>query len=282
MVTQDNTSSLVTMDAAPEIVAGRTFLPISWIAKAFGYNAAWDEATQSVMLSTVYALTTVNMPSGTDVIESNFSWQYGGQLFSWTIDTPDILMQYEGVDQIPDLQRLQDNYSRLWSLMENDPSQLYSNLVQQAINNMVTDKTSNMYVEIIADGLDNAAKQQGYNSFQEAEFIASFVQSIKYTIVSYNMEYPPQTITNGGDCINKSILLAAILNQLGYQVGVLLYPQAGHATTGIVFSDNELPSGRPYSLTYYSYDGLNYYVTETTAPGWGNRSVVFNANRFSI
>jgi len=39
-----------TMDVAPEIIAGRTFLPISWIAHALGFNATWDAATQTVTL----------------------------------------------------------------------------------------------------------------------------------------------------------------------------------------------------------------------------------------
>lgn len=40
----------VPIDAAPEIVNGRTMLPIRWIATAFGVDVAWDAATQTVTL----------------------------------------------------------------------------------------------------------------------------------------------------------------------------------------------------------------------------------------
>ena len=38
----------VPIDAAPEIVNGRTMLPIRWIATAFGVNVSWDAAAQTV------------------------------------------------------------------------------------------------------------------------------------------------------------------------------------------------------------------------------------------
>jgi hypothetical protein len=39
-----------TMDVAPEIVDGRTFLPIAWLAQAFGVNTAWDAASQTITI----------------------------------------------------------------------------------------------------------------------------------------------------------------------------------------------------------------------------------------
>jgi hypothetical protein len=38
----------VPIDAAPEIVNGRTMLPIRWIATAFGVDVSWDAASQTV------------------------------------------------------------------------------------------------------------------------------------------------------------------------------------------------------------------------------------------
>lgn len=38
----------VIMDVEPEIHSGRTMLPIRWIATAFGVDATWDSATQTV------------------------------------------------------------------------------------------------------------------------------------------------------------------------------------------------------------------------------------------
>ncbi|MGB9792141.1 MAG: copper amine oxidase N-terminal domain-containing protein [Thermacetogeniaceae bacterium] len=41
----------ITMDVAPEIVAGRTMLPVRFVAQALGANITWDEATQTVTIS---------------------------------------------------------------------------------------------------------------------------------------------------------------------------------------------------------------------------------------
>ena len=38
----------VPIDAVPEIVNGRTMLPIKWIAEAFGVDVSWDAGTQTV------------------------------------------------------------------------------------------------------------------------------------------------------------------------------------------------------------------------------------------
>jgi hypothetical protein len=274
-------NATITMDVAPEIVNGRAYLPVAWLAKAFDANVSWDDAAQTITIGDTSSsgetspvpqtitIPAMAFPSNVSVIPNTFTWQYEGQQFSWEIDTPTSLMELEGFYQIPNLQQLLDNYARIWSLLSNDPSQVSTALIQQAINTMITDKASSLYVEYLAKDLDQIAKQQGYDRFHEAEFIASFVQNVKYAIVSYNMEYPPQTIANGGDCINKSIVLAAILSQLGYQTCVFMYPKAGHAMTGMVFNDSDFPSGISYSPTCALINGQKYFVTETTATGWG-------------
>ena len=42
--------AVINMDVAPEINNGRTMLPASWVANAFGYTAQWDAATQQVTI----------------------------------------------------------------------------------------------------------------------------------------------------------------------------------------------------------------------------------------
>ena len=41
----------ITMDVAPEIVSGRTMLPIAWLSQALGLSASWDEAAQTVTIT---------------------------------------------------------------------------------------------------------------------------------------------------------------------------------------------------------------------------------------
>ena len=42
--------SAVAMDAAAELVNGRTMVPFRWIAQALGGTVTWDEATQTVTI----------------------------------------------------------------------------------------------------------------------------------------------------------------------------------------------------------------------------------------
>jgi hypothetical protein len=48
--TMSANGATITMDVAPEIINGRTCLPIAWIAQAFDTNVAWDAATKTITL----------------------------------------------------------------------------------------------------------------------------------------------------------------------------------------------------------------------------------------
>ena len=41
---------VITIDASPEIISGRTMLPIRWVAQALGVNIDWNAETQSVKI----------------------------------------------------------------------------------------------------------------------------------------------------------------------------------------------------------------------------------------
>jgi len=43
-------NAAVTMDAVPEIVNGRTMLPIKWIGTAFGINVTWEPGSRQVTI----------------------------------------------------------------------------------------------------------------------------------------------------------------------------------------------------------------------------------------
>ncbi len=69
--------------------------------------------------------------------------------------------------------------------------------------------------------------------------------------------YPIETIFNkegGGDCEDKAILTASILNNMGYNVSLLRFPD--HMAVGVNLSDDEIPNYEFYT------DG--YYFLETT------------------
>ena len=97
------------------------------------------------------------------------------------------------------------------------------------------------------------------------EYTIRFVQSISYKkdiSMGYDEypKYPIETLYEGdGDCEDSSILLASILESLGYDVLLVYYP--GHVA--IAVKDNGSFEG-----TYYSYKGKKYYYVETTSMGW--------------
>lgn len=93
-------------------------------------------------------------------------------------------------------------------------------------------------------------------------FIASFVQNLPYrpdnaTNASYEYpRYPLETLKdNGGDCEDKAILTAEILQHLGYNVSLLRLPE--HMAVGVHLDKN--------ASSYQYYIG-EYFYLETTNP----------------
>jgi hypothetical protein len=73
-----------------------------------------------------------------------------------------------------------------------------------------------------------------------------------------------------GDCDTRSVLLFYVLSRFNYDVAILISEQYGHAILGIAGD---------YSGKFKQYNGIRYYVWETTAtdfvpgilsPNYGN------------
>lgn len=83
-----------------------------------------------------------------------------------------------------------------------------------------------------------------------------FVQNLGYCSETGDYpKYPIQTFSFGGDCEDSSILLAAILRQLNFDV-ILLNPP-GHMAIGLYCSN--------CNGTYIEKDDRKYYYIETTS-----------------
>ena len=92
------------------------------------------------------------------------------------------------------------------------------------------------------------------------------MQGLTYTFDNVTAEadeypqYPIETLFNQkGDCEDMSILTAALLKEMGYNV-VLIYLPSGHMGSGI-----SLPDINGWS---YKYNGTSYYYIETTETGY--------------
>ena len=120
----------------------------------------------------------------------------------------------------------------------------------------------------IADCLQEIGDSLSYSDAEVAREAVNFVQSVieyKYDIESTGEDeypkYPIETIyERQGDCEDSSILLAAILKELGYEVALMHLPQ--HVAVAVKTTDD-------YNAgSYYELNGHRYLFIECTAKGW--------------
>jgi hypothetical protein len=102
-----------------------------------------------------------------------------------------------------------------------------------------------------------------FTRYDDAMNLITFVQSIAYVDdhPSGSPFYPLETLALAkGDCKDKSVLAAALLQTAGFDVALLHFPgHPGHLALGI-----NLDTGG----TSYTYGGVRYFYVEMTSPGW--------------
>jgi len=181
----------------------------------------------------------------TGSIGRTFDWLFGGKEFTWELNVP---------------QSLYDYYSQL----PRTPTANYSVYA--------THPMDDAYLEELVSELEAAAQEEGFNPRQTAEFFISFVQSLPYSADSVTTpfdeypRYPIETLVDmGGDCEDSSILLASLLDMMGYDAVFLVFPgtanESGHAAIGVAGLEGVFG-------TYWEHEGKRYYYQETTGTGW--------------
>jgi len=193
-----------------------------------------ETATPAVQLPTEI----VEISEPNVLITRDYKWIYQGE-WSWTGEIP--LFLYEYYQKIP-----------------RPPTKNYSVYVTHPLDDP--------YIDLLVEKIKKAAQQEGYTEFQNVEFAAAFVQSLPYTADSVTTpfdeypRYPIETLVdNGGDCEDTSILLASIIDKLGYGTVLIMLPN--HVGVGVKGGENIYGS-------YYEYKGNKYYYIETTGEGW--------------
>ncbi len=190
--------------------------------------------------------------AGTDqVFEKTYSWFSRGRAESVTLHIPKSLYYYYKNQTHPTNATALDNYT----LSDEDQFYLYDLIGQ------LKDTSGNQ----------NLAARDDYHT------VTAFVQSIPYALhtdpatgqtttdANDYWKYPVETLVEGnGDCIDDSILAAALLKDMNYDVAIVLLPQvagrhAGHAIVGVA-CDN-------CNGYYYPIDGKKYYYLDLTGPG---------------
>lgn len=134
--------------------------------------------------------------------------------------------------------------------------------------NYVNDANNRAIIAEIVEAIRNTANSHGYSDAAVVREIAKFVQdTIEYQYdfdTTGEEEYPRYPIETlyerQGDCEDTSILMAALLKELGYEVGFLNPPE--HLAVVLRTSDDY--SGG----AYYEIDGHRYLYIESTGSGW--------------
>jgi len=132
---------------------------------------------------------------------------------------------------------------------------------------IVNDPDDDYYITYMVQNVNEAAIRDGLSEIEKVNFVIDFVQSLPYTEDSVTTDwdeyprYPIETLFDrGGDCEDTSILVAALLDRLGYEVCLIFPVDKNHVAVGIAIED-------AYG-SYYDHDGTRYFYLETTGEGW--------------
>ena len=133
-------------------------------------------------------------------------------------------------------------------------------------SHFVNDPFDDELISMITEQMAGLAQANGYSRDEIPYIVMAFVQSLPYVSDSASAGYdeyprfPFETLYHGGgDCEDSSILLAALLYDMGYGVALVEFP--GHMGVGV-------KGAEALEGSYFDYSGVRYYYLETTNSGW--------------
>lgn len=170
------------------------------------------------------------------------------------------------------------NYSHTYTWTYKDVDWTFNAIVQKAKYDLFKAKPHSQDLSFASyalasedrDLLGSAVQQiqqggagYGFTRHDDAVNVITFVQSIPYVDdhPAGSPRYPLETLADGqGDCKDKSVLAAALLQTMGFDVALLRYPGTpGHMALGIALDG---------SGSSFSSGGTSYFYVEMTSPGW--------------
>lgn len=177
-----------------------------------------------------------------------YVWHYGGWRWRWTVYIAEDLYDYYRKRSRP----ATEDYS------------VY-----------VAHPGDDEFIRLMLEALKQGAKYAGFDRKRTAEFAIRFVQSLPYsrdidtTPYGEYPRYPIETLADyGGDCEDKSVLLAAILLALKFDVVLIGVKEPDHIAVGVSIDG---PCGWLWAdpaTHYYRHGGKGYYFLESTNPMW--------------
>jgi hypothetical protein len=176
-----------------------------------------------------------------DYYHEDFNWSYKGNEWTWSLDIPQSL--YEAYKSVSVSTRTRNGVGGYGFLTT----------------------TNDVYINMVADKLEEAAAKENYEPYDQVSFVLAFVQSLPYTsdqVISGYDEYPrfplETLVDNGGDCEDTSILFATLTLIMDY--GTVYINPPDHCAVGVL--------GNNLHGYYYTYNNKTYYYCETTGNGW--------------
>ena len=153
----------------------------------------------------------------------------------------------------------------------------YQDLWGQVYYELVKEGQSS--IKFLIDSLSEISNERNLSRFELAEMVVTFVQDIPYSYIlgedckTYNTKGRPclGNVTLGilspyefihtlyGDCDTRSVLIYAILEELGYAPMIVISYQYAHAMLALNI---------PAAGDHLKHRGNNYYFWETTTKGW--------------
>ncbi|KON29796.1 hypothetical protein AC482_05605 [miscellaneous Crenarchaeota group-15 archaeon DG-45] len=177
-------------------------------------------------------------PASVEAIDREYQWLYGGRAWTLALSIPESLYEY-------------------YRSLDRPPTEDYSVYV--------THPYDDEYIGVIVERFNLIAIDRGYTEAEKVNLVIAFVQSLPYTSDKVTTpfdeypRYPLETLVDGGgDCEDTSILTAALLDRLNYDIVLLGLPE--HMAVG-VYMEGALGA-------YYLYETRKYLHLETTSEGW--------------
>ncbi|MCW4050895.1 MAG: hypothetical protein NWE89_14295 [Candidatus Bathyarchaeota archaeon] len=143
---------------------------------------------------------------------------------------------------------------------------------------MCKDPGDDNIIDQMAESFEDTATSEVFSDYETVNYILSFIQNLPYTEKNETIpwdnysRYPVETLFEmSGDCVDKSILTAAILDAMGYDVALLVMEDVKHVAVGVA-------RGTGFNGIYYDVYGTRYYYAETTGEGWwvGQKPSIFS------
>ena len=178
-------------------------------------------------------------------VTQHYEWVYGtliwSERFQWDLDIPfSIYVEY--------WERPRPASWKDWVDMAKDPMDDY-------------------YISQMVQKINNVAINEGFTEAEKVNFVIAFVQNLPYTVDEVTTpwneypRYPIETLfERGGDCEDTTILTAALLDRMGYDVALLFLSYENHVAVGISITG-------AYG-SYYEHNDKKYYYLETTGEDW--------------